>query len=412
MDEYVPGIGCKFKREPMGILPTVVLELDELRNDYKAKRKEALEKHGKESAEYRKWNTAQLTVKRMRASIYGATGNPNFGWYDRSIAENITGAGREALMLIVEKAEEWGYQVIYGDTDSIFVKVGDDLSPEEAGKASAELGNRLTEYMRTRTDIYARTDAIDVEAEAVMDKIMISAKKRYGGRIVWLPDTGTDIMDLPIEARLKITGLKMKGSKTAPVGKEIEKNSLVELFDGKHVDDIVTTVKNYIDRIRSDFSNGIISVEEICGRARLRKSVPPSHLLQQIAPKIAKKNSHYSEGSSTVNVPNPEYLTQLSNYHKAAAWHNIVLVNDDYAPIEQGDSYYTTFVCDGPTWIPNGGMVGFHDIEQISEYTIDIDKVIEKNIIDSMDSIMSAMGGNKELLSPKEILFMVADYIE
>ena len=57
-------------------------------------------------------------------------------------------------------------------------------------------------------------------------------------------------------------------------------------------------------------------------------------------------------------------------------------------------------------------MVGFHDIEQISEYTIDIDKVIEKNIIDSMDSIMSAMGGNKELLSPKEILFMVADYIE
>ena len=315
-------------------------------------------------------------------------------------------------MLIVEKAEEWGSQVIYGDTDSIFVKVGDDLSPEEAGKASAELGNKLTEYMRTRTDIYARTDAIDVEAEAVMDKIMISAKKRYGGRIVWLPDTGTDIMDLPIEARLKITGLKMKGSKTAPVGKEIEKNSLVELFDGKHVDDIVTTVKNYIDRIKSDFSNGIISVEEICGRARLRKSIPPSHLLQQIAPKIAKKNSHYSEGSSTVNVPNPEYLTQMSNYHKAAAWHNIVLVNDDYAPIEQGDSYYTTFVCDGPTWIPNGGMVGFHDIEQISEYTIDIDKVIEKNIIDSMDSIMSAMGGNKELLSPKEILFMVADYIE
>jgi DNA polymerase elongation subunit (family B) len=412
MDDYVPGIGCKFKRDPIGILPTVVLELDELRNDYKAKRKEALDKHGKESTEYRKWNTAQLTVKRMRASIYGATGNPNFGWYDRAIAENITGAGREALMLIVEKAEEWGYQVIYGDTDSIFVKVGDELSPEEAGEASTELGRKLTEYMRTRDDIYARTDAIDVEAEAVMDKIMISAKKRYGGRIVWLPDTGTDIMDLPIEARLKVTGLKMKASKTAPVGKAIEKQSLIELFDGKSIDEITGTVKSYIERIKTDFSNGIINIEEICGRARLRKSVPPLHLVNQIAPKIAKKNSHYSLGSSTINVPNPDYLTQMSNFHKAAAWHNIVLDNDEYGPLEQGDSYFTTFVSDGPTWIPNGGMVAFHDIEQISQYTIDIDKIIEKNIVDSMDSIISAMNGDKELLTPKKVRFMVADYIE
>ncbi len=156
-DKYVQGIGCKFKREPMGILPSIVLELDELRSEYKAKRKKALAAHGLKSVEYRKWDTAQLGVKRMRASLYGITGASNFGWYEKKIAENITHAGREALMKIVEKAEEWGYPVYYGDTDSIFVGVGDDLDPEEAGKVAEKLGFDLTEYMKSDLETYART---------------------------------------------------------------------------------------------------------------------------------------------------------------------------------------------------------------------------------------------------------------
>ena len=95
---------------------------------------------------------------------------------------------------------------------------------------------------------------------------------------------------------------------------------------------------------------------------------------------------------------------------RGAAWHNIVLANDEYGKFDKGDSFYTTFVIDGPTWIPSGGYVSFHDIEQISEYQIDVDKLVEKHIISKMDNIMRGIGMSLDDLRPEKKLFKVSDY--
>ena len=65
---------------------------------------------------------------------------------------------------------------------------------------------------------------------------------------------------------------------------------------------------------------------------------------------------------------------------------------------------------DGPTWIPSGGYVSFHDIEQISEYRIDVDKLVEKHIISKMDNIMRGIGMSLDDLRPEKKLFKVSDY--
>ena len=81
-----------FKTDKLGLLPKAVLELQELRNSYKVKMKDALDKE-----EYNKWNSNQMAVKRLMASFYGVLAYQGFSWADVDLAASITASAREAI---------------------------------------------------------------------------------------------------------------------------------------------------------------------------------------------------------------------------------------------------------------------------------------------------------------------------
>jgi len=93
-----------YKTDKLGLLPSAVLELKELRNDYKRRMKEAYVEGDK--AEYAKWNNNQMAVKRLMASFYGVTAFQGFGWADVDIAASITASAREAIREAAFKAKE------------------------------------------------------------------------------------------------------------------------------------------------------------------------------------------------------------------------------------------------------------------------------------------------------------------
>ena len=90
-----------YKTDKLGLLPKAVLELKELRNDYKTKMKEA-----ETSLEYQKWYNNQMAVKRLMASFYGIVAFQGFGWADVSLAASITASAREAIRTAAFKAKE------------------------------------------------------------------------------------------------------------------------------------------------------------------------------------------------------------------------------------------------------------------------------------------------------------------
>ena len=92
-----------FKTDKLGLLPRAVLELKELRNEYKAKMKEA---RGKPNGEYMKWYNNQMAVKRLSASFYGIIGFTGFSWANPKLAASITASAREAIRLAAFKAKE------------------------------------------------------------------------------------------------------------------------------------------------------------------------------------------------------------------------------------------------------------------------------------------------------------------
>ena len=125
--------------------------------------------------------------------------------------------------------------------------------------------------------------------------------------------------------------------------------------------------------------------------------------------------THYGNGatnpSASMNTDdeNSAYLV-LDGVQRGAAWYNIVLAKEN--KLDKGDSFYTTFVKDGPTWIPQGGYVSFSEPEDIEDYEIDVEKRIEKHVVGKLDHIMYGIGLSLDDLRPTERKFTVDDFFE
>tara|TARA_X000001382_G_scaffold117285_1_gene96889 strand:- start:7759 stop:9408 length:1650 start_codon:yes stop_codon:yes gene_type:complete len=93
-----------YKTDKLGLLPKSVLELKELRNEYKRLMREARESNNDKA--YIKWYNNQMAVKRLSASFYGIIGYTGFAWADVDLAASITASAREAIRLAAFKAKE------------------------------------------------------------------------------------------------------------------------------------------------------------------------------------------------------------------------------------------------------------------------------------------------------------------
>ncbi len=135
-----------FRRAP-AILPRL---LDEL-----FPRREAAKKRGDE--------TAAHAIKILMNSFYGVLGTSACRFYNPALANSITGMGKQLLLWSKSWFEAAGYTVLYGDTDSLFVRAaGDDpgrasaTALELAATLNTELSRHIAEEWRSAEPARAR----------------------------------------------------------------------------------------------------------------------------------------------------------------------------------------------------------------------------------------------------------------
>lgn len=399
-DDDIIGDGCRFKREPIGLLPSCVKELDGLRDEYKNRRKVAGETHGKGSEEYRKWDDAQKTVKRLRATFYGLMAFQHFAWSDIDIARTITYGGRNALTKIIEESERLGYKVLYGHTDSIMIGLGDEKTPEECAKLSIELGEHLTALMQKEL----QSTAVEVEPEILMDRFYLPRRNRYAGRIIWDPSLQDphSVAKLPVDDRIKIQGLEAKHANTAEIGRQAQMGALKLIWDDRGKEEVLDFLNDHIGRVR----NEEVPVEDMFARGRLGKWLPSDIDHPVLGDAATNPNTH-----PEAKDEDDQCYKVLGGHQKGAAWYNIVLANESYPPVDKGDSFYYTFAKDGPTWIPAGGYIAFQEVEQIGAYELDIDLIIEKNIISKLEHIMYGIGLSNDILRNPRRMLSIGDFV-
>ena len=105
-----------------------------------------------------------LAIKSIINSGYGVFGHPYFKYYDPRVAELVTAYGRNTLLTMKNISANLGFEVLYGDTDSLFVK--NLARPKDATAFIQECKNKLD---------------IEVTHERLFSKLILVGKKHYVG---------------------------------------------------------------------------------------------------------------------------------------------------------------------------------------------------------------------------------------
>ncbi|MBI3413300.1 MAG: DNA polymerase elongation subunit [Candidatus Aenigmarchaeota archaeon] len=159
--------GYKFiaKDVQEGIMPNILGGLLEERS--KAKRAMKTET----DEELRKvLDAKQLALKLLSNSFYGYTGYTKAKLYILDIANAITACGRHLIHTVTDTVENrFGYEAVYGDTDSIMIKI-----PEKDLDAGWEKGTEI--MTRINSEL---SGAMQMEFEKLFKSFLILTKKRY-----------------------------------------------------------------------------------------------------------------------------------------------------------------------------------------------------------------------------------------
>ena len=75
--------------------------------------------------EYDCLNSKQKAVKLFMNTFYGEAGNPLSSIFLRALAGGTTSAGKYNIKLVAEYVEKKGFQIKYGDTDSLYLTCPD-----------------------------------------------------------------------------------------------------------------------------------------------------------------------------------------------------------------------------------------------------------------------------------------------
>jgi len=133
--------------------------------------------------ELRSWyNVIQSALKVILNASYGVFGAETFDLYCPPVAEATASIGRDSITRIINEAEKLGIQVIYGDTDSIFLKNPSDSQIGSLAKWSEkELKMELDVDKVYRYAVFSsrKKNYLGVTLEGTVDVKGLTGKKKH-----------------------------------------------------------------------------------------------------------------------------------------------------------------------------------------------------------------------------------------
>ncbi|WP_053947563.1 DNA polymerase domain-containing protein [Halolamina sediminis] len=194
------------------------------------------------------------TFQFVGQSLYGVSGWDRFRLYDTEGAAAVTATGREVIEFTETAAEEIGHEVAYGDTDSVMLSLGEQISKDDAIDQSFAIEEHINERYDdfAREELDADSHRFEIEFEKLYRRFFQAGKKkRYAGHIVW--KEGKDVDDIDI------TGFEYKRSDIAPVTKRVQKEVIDMIVRGGELDD----VKEYLHDEITTFEEGEADLDEV-----------------------------------------------------------------------------------------------------------------------------------------------------
>ena len=246
-------------------------------------------------------------IKIIMNSFYGVLGTLGCRFFDSRLVSSITKRGHDIIIKSKDFIEKKGYQVIYGDTDSVFVLLG-NVKTEDVSKIGNELTAELNQWWQdTLREEYGIDSHLEMEFETHFTKFLMptvrgseaGSKKRYAG--------------LLSNGEVMFKGLETVRSDWSPLARSFQQVLYRRVFEGQ-------AYAEYIKGLVKDIQQGKFEAELVL-RKRLRrklsdyvKNVPPHVQAARKAEEIRSSRnlpSLYNSGGwieyiMTTNGPEPK----------------------------------------------------------------------------------------------------------
>ena len=179
------------KDERLGLVPRLLEQLMSSRDQHKAALAAARESG--DEAEAFLQDQLQYAVKILMNSFYGVFASSFYRFTHPDLGASITEWARHNIRKIISDLETEGYDVVYSDTDSIFVRAPVDADapinkPEESSSEFESWDRARSETIRFGERLAERftKEGAELEFETALSAFFShGAKKRYVGRVIW-----------------------------------------------------------------------------------------------------------------------------------------------------------------------------------------------------------------------------------
>lgn len=271
--------GASFSREP-AILP-------ELLERFFVRREEA-----KRSGDA----TAAYVYKIILNSFYGVLGASGCRFAGSDLAGAITSFGHEILFWCRDFLASRGYETLYGDTDSLFVKSG--LKAGATLAALGEKGRAVCEEVNAGLALhienrYQRQSRLELQFEKIYVRFFIpplrgsgerggaaragGRSKGYAGYLLDEERGGGESGAARPQGRLEIRGMEAVRRDWTEAARELQVSLLRMIFEGKPYPEIEGFVRDYVRRLRGGLLDGKLVYTKALrkGVGQYTKAQPP-----------------------------------------------------------------------------------------------------------------------------------------
>jgi len=221
-----PEVGYKFLAQPDSFLKTALETLVKARKLVR----DQMKSYSVDSYEYRLLDARQRALKVLANACYGYMGWTGARWYCKECAEAVAAFGRGLIRKTMDIAKKLGLDMIYGDTDSVFVKYDKDRVKRFIETIEKELG-------------------FDVKIDKIYQRIFFTeAKKRYVG--------------LTADGHIDVVGFEAVRGDWAEIAKEIQEEVAEIVLKTMDHRKAVEYVRKTVEELRKSIESGRASIEK------------------------------------------------------------------------------------------------------------------------------------------------------
>lgn len=234
-----------------GVLPKQIRSLVERRREVKK-----LMVPGLEADLYAQYHIRQMALKLTANSMYGCLGFVHSRFYAKHLAALVTHKGREILMNTKGIVTKLGYEVIYGDTDSIMINSRHDDYDEvfKIGVAIKQAVNKI--YRQVELDI-----------DGAYRKMLLLNKKKYAA----LTATKNKAGELVFTKELK--GLDIVRRDWSQITVMVGNSVIDELMKDLPMDERVDNIHAHLEKIRDDLNGDVVPLQMLTITKQLTRAI-------------------------------------------------------------------------------------------------------------------------------------------